>query len=160
MAEHTEISWADATGRKLGAQKSAAHRAGCSHAEWVSKRLGGERWCYRCKAWKPAGVFSRDASRYDGFAPICKSCNSIRSTRSRYGLSEKDFLALSVGKCPICGRAGMQMEIDHDHDTGAVRAALCVRCNHGLGLFEDDPNLLASAIKYLEGHKHGRTLGN
>jgi hypothetical protein len=50
MAENTAISWADdpnATGRALGAQKSAANKAGCSVEVWRERRAAGERWCYR-----------------------------------------------------------------------------------------------------------------
>lgn len=44
------------------------------------------------------------------------------------------------------------MAIDHCHKTGRVRAALCNRCNVGLGLFLDDIDLLRAATTYLEKH--------
>jgi len=149
MAENSKIEWTD--GRKVGAEKSAARKTGCSHEEWRRRRSAGERWCYRCRAWKRAENFARDRSRSTGSASICKPCNSARSTRSRYAISEEDLAMLEAqGACPICERIGQRMEIDHDHSTGAVRARLCSRCNGALGQFLDDPRLLRRAIAYLE----------
>ena len=156
MAEDTHISWADeskSTGRKRGAHKSAALKADCTLEEWYARRAAGERRCYRCKTWKAVAGFSLDATRQGGRASICKPCNSLRSTRSRYRLSEEEFSRLqAVGACPICERSGVPMEVDHNHATGAVRAILCSRCNSGLGLFCESPDLMLRAIAYLETH--------
>lgn len=61
------------------------------------------------------------------------------------------------GKCLICkvelmprGRKKNSAAVDHNHQTGAVRGLLCRLCNHGLGAFRDNPNILQSAAKYLE----------
>lgn len=40
--------------------------------------------------------------------------------------------------------------IDHCHKTGKVRGLLCKTCNTGIGHLKDDPNILRSAINYLE----------
>lgn len=83
-----------------------------------------------------------------------------------YGVSEADYaarLAAQGGLCAICarpetrrhGRTGTlyQFDIDHDHQTGKVRALLCGACNRALGLFRDDPALLRAAAAYLESHR-------
>ncbi|CAB4126941.1 Recombination endonuclease VII [uncultured Caudovirales phage] len=68
------------------------------------------------------------------------------------------------GLCAICQRENTQksrkkgeicrLAIDHCHETGKVRGLLCGACNKGLGHFEDDIELLLTAIIYLEAHKH------
>lgn len=46
-----------------------------------------------------------------------------------------------------------KLAIDHDHETGRVRALLCETCNRGLGLMRDDPALLRAGATYIERHK-------
>lgn len=68
--------------------------------------------------------------------------------RTAHGLTadERDYLFdLQGGRCAICGRGGLRLELDHDHRhcrvrTGCrqcVRGLLCGRCNAGLGLIGD-----------------------
>ena len=64
--------------------------------------------------------------------------------------------------CAICGsqttgnKRSVYFALDHDHEiekkTGKifVRGLLCNFCNHGLGHFKDNLELLNKAIKYLE----------
>jgi len=54
-------------------------------------------------------------------------------------------------KCAIC-KTGCPDNLDHDHKTGLVRGVLCLKCNMGLGYFEDNPDYLAAAIIYLREH--------
>ena len=63
-----------------------------------------------------------------------------------------------VKSCEICGKAladaGPQHKrslcIDHHHEGGHFRGALCSKCNTGLGYFDDDPVLLEKAIQYIQ----------
>ena len=60
----------------------------------------------------------------------------------------KAIINRQEGQCAICHRPA-SLAIDHCHQTGRIRGALCCGCNWGLGLFRDDPTRLASAIQYL-----------
>lgn len=79
-----------------------------------------------------------------------------RATRLKrvYGISVEDYDRLLVkqdGRCAICGDLPGErlLDVDHCHQSGAVRGLLCVRCNTSIGKFDDDPVLLRSALTYL-----------
>jgi hypothetical protein len=67
------------------------------------------------------------------------------------------MLEAQDGLCAIC-RSAPAVHVDHDHETGAVRALRCLNCNGGLGRFRDDPFLLRMAAFYVEGHRERRAL--
>lgn len=89
----------------------------------------------------------------------CRSCESKKSRNRRikrtYGLNIDFFEAMRLGQngvCAICGlrpKRGSHLVIDHCHNTGVVRGLLCGKCNTGLGQFDEDLDLLASAASYL-----------
>lgn len=74
----------------------------------------------------------------------------------KYGitLAQRDAMFDAQGRaCLVCrttdfGKRGPQ--VDHDHETGAVRGIVCIGCNLGLGAFNDDPIILANAVIYLD----------
>jgi hypothetical protein len=79
----------------------------------------------------------------------------------QYGITREnvaDIRTSQEDRCAICGDPGPQ-HLDHDHSTGRIRALLCQRCNHGLGLFRDDPYLLHVAALYVRGHGEQHALG-
>jgi hypothetical protein len=46
-------------------------------------------------------------------------------------------VASQGGCCAICGRKPRQrLAVDHNHDTGQIRALLCLGCNTTLGAIE------------------------
>lgn len=84
--------------------------------------------------------------------------------RKTYGISMdryNEMLAAQNGCCAICDKPEsneikgkvVALAVDHCHETGAVRALLCSSCNTALGLFNDDPQLLAKAVDYVVSYK-------
>lgn len=118
----------------------------------VSGRLTSSRKCIECgrqhgKTW------------YAGRGKaILRDSKRLRS----YGITREQFdsmLASQQNQCGICsaalttGWSGTGVCVDHNHETSKVRGLLCNHCNRGLGLFRDSPQILASAIAYLEKHR-------
>lgn len=58
--------------------------------------------------------------------------------------------------CEICGveeeQLTRKLSYDHYHKTGNFRGWLCANCNRGIGLLNDDPELLEKAVRYLKEH--------
>jgi hypothetical protein len=74
--------------------------------------------------------------------------------KAKYGLTPSALAALILRQkncCAICHSRfiNRNLNVDHDHKTGAVRGLLCSRCNWGIGHLRDDPSLLVLAIEYL-----------
>lgn len=62
-------------------------------------------------------------------------------------------------RCSICDGEGFLMDrarhkvklvVDHDHTTGQVRGLLCHNCNRALGLLQENPEIVSSALDYLK----------
>ena len=129
----------------------------------------GERYCSKCEQHLPLGSFSQypDGSYYRRCKPCVvkvvlegrrKEPERAAAVRRRarlkhaYGLSVEDVEAMlrdQDGKCAICLTASAT-DVDHDHETGAVRKLLCNRCNRTLGIAQDNPERLRAAARYLE----------
>ncbi len=73
-----------------------------------------------------------------------------RNNWKKYGLSEEQWLELRSKGCGICGSME-KLVIDHNHDTGVIRGALCTMHNTALGKFNDSADELRKAIAWLEG---------
>lgn len=87
-----------------------------------------------------------------------------RRLHRRYGISIDDYDRMSATqghKCAICGSKSSggnksRFCVDHDHETGQVRALLCNKCNQGIGLMQDDPDLLEKAADYIRAFQGNR----
>ena len=53
------------------------------------------------------------------------------------------------GGCPICGRDGRELFVDHSYRTGRTRGLLCRQCKCGLGMLGDSAKRLRAALLYL-----------
>jgi hypothetical protein len=74
-----------------------------------------------------------------------------------YGMdfSVADYEALfdAQGRvCAICERlpGGLNLRVDHDHRTGAVRGLLCDYCNRRLMVIRNTIRIFSRAVAYLE----------
>ncbi len=139
---------------------------------------GRSPWCRPCAAaYRRAGVAAMtDEQRADFLAR--KAASEARNPESRkrrylahaFHMTLEDYermYAEQKGLCALCGRPEtakrkdtlIDLSVDHDHaccpEKGrscgrCIRRLLCGNCNKGLGCFQDDPELLRAALRYLE----------
>lgn len=83
--------------------------------------------------------------------------------KSLYKITPEDYEALLISQnyaCAICKqecKSNRGLAVDHDHNCcpgnkscgKCIRGLLCINCNRGLGMFQDDSSLLKMAIEYL-----------
>jgi hypothetical protein len=134
----------------------------------------GSKWCPDCEAVLPLDDFVRTVASATGYGSYCKPCHNARGREAkdkvggsrtyhltrRYGITAAEadhVLRRQEGLCAICRKAPAA-HVDHDHNTGAVRALLCFNCNGGLGQFKDDPAVLRAAAQYVEEHRRRQRL--
>ena len=73
--------------------------------------------------------------------------------RSKYGITLIDYNIMheeQEGKCFTCHTYSDKLVVDHNHDTGEVRALLCNHCNSALGFSRESILVLENLIKYIE----------
>ena len=75
----------------------------------------------------------------------------------KYGLETHDYNEIMKQQnnvCAICKKNDCKrmLHVDHNHETGKVRALLCVRCNQMIGAALENPENLINGAKYLEHH--------
>lgn len=64
-------------------------------------------------------------------------------------VEEANHLRDTVKHCQIYNTTE-KLHIDHCHVSNKIRGVLCFNCNHGLGNFKDNKDLLSNAIDYLD----------
>ena len=75
----------------------------------------------------------------------------------RYNVTQEQYNQIfdkQNGCCAICKKHQSEfkkaLDIDHNHTTGKIRGLLCMKCNRGLGYFDDNTNKLDNASSYLK----------
>lgn len=139
--------------------------------------------CRVCKQTKTVDNFTKLTNRYQLECKSCKRKREsiLQETNSdlkkhkqrlkhkaklkyKFNLTveqHEELLKKQENLCAICKQppsganqyGTYQFCVDHCHETGEVRGLLCGHCNLGLGQFKDNPALLESAKKYLEGEE-------
>jgi len=85
--------------------------------------------------------------------------------RAKYGISLEKYEEMCKeqnGVCAICHKPESQkkrLAIDHDHETGLVRALLCNSCNAAIGFLQDDIGIASNALAYLTKYKNALNTG-
>ena len=80
--------------------------------------------CGECGEMKPLTEFNRSSKGKDGYQWKCRACYQVKN-----------------------------LQIDHCHETGKVRALLCKECNNALGLLHDDVERIRLLLSYAELHQ-------
>lgn len=113
------------------------------------------------RAWREAnpagpGELARINAEWRARNPERQKRLNEKNRLRRYGLTPEThavMLANQRGQCAICNQTpkpGKVLSVDHDHNTGRVRALLCVRCNNQVAAHESP---LAQAVRaYLKEH--------
>lgn len=154
----------------MSAQLKGCCRCKQSHPSemfWANrtKRDGLQDYCKACakkrRQENPEQARSRDRARYAA-NPLKRQASPEKKrgyNLMRYwGMTVDEFnarLEAQSGVCAICDLppAKGRLQVDHDHETGKIRALLCAPCNKGIGCLKDSRRVLLSAARYLELHK-------
>lgn len=106
-------------------------------------------------------IYRTAADRWRRENPEYTEEMNLRTNLDRYyGLTVEEYEAMLVAqdyKCAICRQPETALQngklrrlcVDHDHVTGVIRGLLCQKCNHAIGLFADDRELIARAAEYV-----------
>lgn len=120
------------------------------------KEYGRTKAAERYKA-DPEGARERKRTWARANPGLVRATSRRTRMKREYGLTPADYasmLAAQGGACAICRRTpadGKVLCVDHHHDSGKVRALLCVPCNTRVGAFEHP---LASATRaYIDAHE-------
>jgi len=130
---------------RKGRPRGDSHCKDCARADGrAGHAKNRERSRAKAAAWKAANPEKLDAV-------------TRRNRLKAYGLTPEcyaEMFALQGGCCAMCGKhqseESRRLAVDHNHETGDVRALLCMNCNRTLGHAQESPELLRTAALYLE----------
>jgi hypothetical protein len=138
-------------------------RNDCKSCNLAAKKVryaaNPQRHIDRVRAWQV-----ENSERYNAYQrerrqrPEIKQREREGHLRRKFGITNEDYesmLAAQGGRCAICRREPnpkISLHVDHDHETGTVRGLLCVRCNNGIALFDEDHEVLRDIAHYLDAH--------
>jgi hypothetical protein len=132
------------------ANREASRAASQAWRERNPERVKAHNVAWRA-ARTPEELSERDREAYRRY-------RRAHHINKKFGLSTEQYsamLAAQEGHCALCPHSDLpskRLAVDHDHDTGKVRALLCDRCNRGIGLLDEDPVRLRAAADYLDKH--------
>ena len=130
--------------------------------------------CRGCGISKEPSDFSPDKRKKNGLQARCKICTNKWQKENpeygqrwffqkKYGITIDQFqqmLLTQNGVCACCNLPEWRTDkrtgklralcVDHDHETGRVRALLCDDCNVAVGRIKEEPSRAMLLYKYLQ----------
>lgn len=140
-------------------RKGYMKSCGCKLPEFRAKQrkysyVGDLKECGKCRRFLPTTKFNNRKDTYDKLGIYCKDCSYFRNICRLYGMSKDAYETMlrdQGGACAICKRTDCErFHVDHRHADAVIRGILCTKCNTLLGLSDESPEVLNSAIAYLE----------
>jgi Recombination endonuclease VII len=136
-------------------QNAARRERYANDDEYREKRNAArrERYANDAKYRERRAAAAREKYASDGeYRERCKTLDRARHLKRKYGISIEEYTRLLHQQnhaCAICERPfDRTPHIDHCHLTHWVRGLLCLKCNMGLGCFDDNPIFLFKAALY------------
>lgn len=139
------------------------------------KKVRKRRYCSTLCRRRAYAKHAEEWRKADRKKDPTKYAARVRQTSLKrcYGITVEQYDDLSLrqrGVCAICKQpetkphrsrnlVSYYLSVDHDHVSGELRGLLCNKCNRAIGLFNDDVELMKTALAYLEGFKamhHGK----
>lgn len=129
--------------------------------------------CKICNVEKDLAAFVKRKNRPCGVQSYCKECHNYKmrsvdrteynrkfDLKKSYGITIEEYNKMFIfqnGCCAICNihiteiNSGRKKHlcVDHDHITGKIRGLLCDKCNRGIGLLQDNEEILLKAYYYI-----------
>ena len=105
--------------------------------------------CTQCSQEKPLSEYYSHPTYINNLFKHCKVCHKDRVLSTYY---LRKTTPPYLGTCDCCGKETESPHLDHDHKTNKFRGWLCMKCNVGLGNFNDNIEGLEMAMRYLRKH--------
>ena len=131
------------------------------------KELITEKICKACHRELPIEAFEKNQTNKGDYIVRRSECKECRNKAKKFptvnAKAKREFEKRhprpeigSLFHCPVCQRStkvtrGRDIVLEHCHHTGKIRGYLCNRCNTGIGVLNDDENVLKRAIRWLRG---------
>lgn len=126
-------------------------------------RKGIYSWCKECVNKQQREKYHNDKS----FRNMKNKANRASEIKRRFDISMEEYNKLYIslfnkqhGCCAICGKHQSELKesliIDHNHNLKGIESAgglLCKKCNSGIGLLNESPELCLKAYMYLQGDR-------
>ena len=139
---------------------------------WIEKNRATRNYIVKALRWMAEGKVSRrkrkSASYWKEYRKQWLEKNKEKVYRRQRSNELKKSFGITIeqydemfksqnGCCAICkthrSALPISLAVDHCHISNKIRGLLCRRCNQGVGLFNDDHELMFCAAQYIQSNK-------